>query len=215
MTVTRTIDPLIDQLTADLTPVRRHRPRDGGVVVAMAMTACLALVATLWDLRADVWALAPDAIVIIRSSALLLVGGATIVAALASARPGVGGRVQGWQWALLAAALLPAAALWGALNGTASKTDVLSSSVPWCFGISLSSAAVIGTVIAVWLRRGAVTEAARAGWMTGLSAGALGTFVYSLHCPSSNIFYAGLWYTLTVTISAVAGRLVLPRLLRW
>lgn len=215
MMTARTPDALLDSLVADLAPVRRHRPIDGGIIAGGAVMLCVALVATLWDLRADVWALSPEPIVVLRSAALLLVGVATVVAALASARPGVGGRAQGWSWALLAAALIPAAALWGAAQGGAQMDHILSSSVPWCFGISLSGATLIGGVITTWLRQGAVTEPARAAWLTGLAAGAFGTFAYSLHCPSSNIYYAGLWYSLTVGISAFAARLILPRLLRW
>jgi hypothetical protein len=208
-------DPLLDDLVADLSPVRLIRPRQGGLLVVAAVTLCATAVAALWGFRSDVVALAPANIVILRSAALLLVGTATLAAALISARPGVGGRAQGWQWAVLAAGAIPVAALWGALHGEARLTDVMSNSVPWCFAISLSSAAVIATTITAWLRRGAVTEPNRAAWLTGIAAGALGTFAYNLHCPSSTIFYTGLWYTLTVMISAVASRLILPRLLRW
>ncbi len=208
-------DPFLDGLVADLTPVRVQRPRHGGVLAIASAALCVAAVATLWGLRADVTALAPSGIVLIRSAALLLLGAATVTAALVSARPGVGGRAHGWPWALLAAATLPAAALWGALNGDARASDVISSSVPWCFGISLSGAAVIAATITAWLRRGAVTEPVRAAWLTGIAAGAFGTFAYSLHCPSTTIYYTGLWYTATVAISAVVARVVLPRLLRW
>ncbi len=209
-----TRDPLLDQLVADLAPVRVLRPSQGGALVIASSALCVAAVAGLWGLRGDIMALAPTDIVLIRSAALLLLGAAALVAALTSARPGVGQR-SGWLWALLAAATLPAAALWGAATGNAQLSDVISASVPWCFGISLSTATLIGAVITGWLRRGAVTEPVRAAWLTGVAAGAFGTFAYSLHCPSSTIYYAGLWYTAAVAISAVTARLVLPRLLRW
>jgi hypothetical protein len=208
-------DPLLDELVADLAPVRVFRPVVGAMLAGSATLICTLAVGLLWDLRDDVVAFTPASIVLLRGAALLLVGTATLAAALISARPGVGGRAQGWQWAALAAATIPAAALWGALNGEARLSDVMSDSVPWCFGISLTSAAVIAATITLWLRRGAVTEPTRAAWLTGLAAGAFGTFVYSLHCPSSTIFYTGLWYTATVCVSALAGRLCLPRLLRW
>jgi hypothetical protein len=92
---------------------------------------------------------------------------------------------------------------------------VLGDSVPWCFGISLSAATIIGGTMTLWLRRGAVTEPERAGLLTGLAAGAIGTFAYNLTCPSGSVYYAGLWYSLTVLLCGGFGRMLLPRLLRW
>lgn len=210
-----TRDPFLDSLVSDLVPVRVMRPQHGVIAVIASVVFCVLSVAAIWDFRTDVVAFAPANIVLLRAGALLLLGCATVTAALISARPGVGGRAQGWQWALIATAALPAIALWGAMSGDARMSDVMSDSVPWCFGISLGSAALIGSVMTWWLRNGAVTEPARAAWLTGIAAGAFGTFAYSLHCPSSTIYYTGLWYTMTIGISAVAARLILPRLLRW
>ncbi|MGB5724829.1 MAG: NrsF family protein [Parasphingorhabdus sp.] len=36
-----------------------------------------------------------------------------------------------------------------------------------------------------------------------------------MHCPFNSIFYVGLWYSLAVAICAIAGRLVVPHLIRW
>jgi hypothetical protein len=215
MTDTPRPDPLIDTLVADLMPVRRVSQRDGAVLTLATAALCTIIVAALFGLRADVSAFSPATIVIARSAALLLLGTAAGVAALAAARPEVGRHNSGWIWAALAAAAFPALALWGALTGDARLGHVLSDSVPWCFGISLSSAGMIGAAMTVWLRRGAVTQPERAGLLTGLAAGAFGTFAYNLTCPSGTVYYAGLWYSATVLISAVLGRLLLPRLLRW
>jgi hypothetical protein len=208
-------DPLIDSLTAVLTPVRRLRQRDGALLVVAASALCVGMVAALFGLRADVAALNPAAIVVARSAALLLLGMATTAAALTAARPGVGRHSRGWVWAALAAAAIPAMAMWGTINGEARADLVLGDSVPWCFGVSLTAAAVIGGAMTLWLRHGAVTEPERAGLLTGLAAGAIGTFAYNLTCPSGSVYYAGLWYSLTVLLSGGLGRMLLPRLLRW
>jgi hypothetical protein len=208
-------DPLIDALTADLAPVRLWSLRDGLLLILFAALLCVAVVAATFGVRADVVAFSPAAIVVARSAALLLLGIATAIAALAAARPEVGRHGGGWVWAALAAAAIPALALWGALTGEARLDQIVSDSVPWCFGISLSSALLIGTAMTLWLRRGAVTQPERAGLLTGLAAGALGTFAYNLNCPSDSVYYAGLWYSLTVLLSGGLGWLLLPRFLRW
>ena len=123
---------------------------------------------------------------------------------------------DGWRWALAAALLFPATSLALVLGGTPFPDGVLhASSAPWCLGISLASALTIGSMLTAWLRRGAVTELNRAGWLTGLAAGGLGTFVYNLGCARNSVHYVALWYGLAVGISAVAGRLLVPRALRW
>ncbi len=205
----------IDNLVADLAPVKAIRPRDGVVLVAAASIVCIMLVALLFGMRADVMSLNPAPLLLARSAALLLVGTATTAAALAACRPGVGARSTGWGWALGAAALLPIMALVGALRGEAHLAEVMTRSVLWCFGISLTSAGAIAGVMTLWLRRGAVTEPQRTAWLIGLAAGAFGTFSYNLHCPSSTLSYAGLWYPLAVLVSAGLARLIVPPLLRW
>jgi hypothetical protein len=215
MTDPRRPDPLIDSLIADLGPVSRLDMRHGALLTLAVAAFCTAIVAAIFGVRADVSALSPAAIVVARSAALLLLGAATAIAAVGAARPEVGRHSGGWLWAAFAAAAIPALALWGTLTGDARLGQVMSDSVPWCFGISLSSAALIGTAMTLWLRRGAVTEPERAGLLTGLAAGALGTFAYNLTCPSGSVYYAGLWYSLTVLVSAGLGRLLLPRFLRW
>jgi len=65
------------------------------------------------------------------------------------------------------------------------------------------------------LRRGAPVAPQRAGLLVGLAAGSLGALAYNLHCSYDSMVYTGLWYGLVVGSAAVAGRLVVPRLIRW
>jgi hypothetical protein len=208
-------DPLIDDLLADLTPVRPVRRWHGWVLIAGATLLLGLAVSLLLGMRSDLAELRPSSVVVLRSTALLLIGLATASAATAAIHPGVGQRHTSWAWALAVAALIPLASIALVLRDDVSPSEVLTRSAIWCLGVSLSGAAVIGTVLTVWLRRGAVTEPRLTGMLVGLSAGAFGTFAYNIYCPSSSIHYAALWYSLCVMISAVAGRVFLPRLLRW
>lgn len=206
----------IDALVADLAPVRRVTPRTGVLVVLGGVLLELAVTVPIFGLRPDVAAFQPREIVLLRSGALLLMGMAAAWAVIAASSPGVGTRRDGWRWAVGAGLLFPATSLLLSLGGAGFPGGVLTaSSAKWCLGISLSSALVIGALLTAWLRRGAVTEANRVGGLTGLAAGSLGTFVYSLHCPSNSVHYAALWYGLVVVIAVVAGRVFVPRFLRW
>ncbi len=207
---------LLDRLTGDLAPVRRIDPKDGWMIAAAGTAIAVAVVLVVFGLRDDVMAGHPAGIVILRAGALLLLGFAALAAVVDSARPRVGRRSStGWKWALAGAALFPAVALMVAMTEGMPMGDIMSSSVPYCFAISSMSALAIGGAVTAWLRRGAVTVLERTGWLTGLAAGAFGTFAYSLHCPSATITYIGLWYTLAIALCAVVGRLVVPRVLRW
>lgn len=208
--------PSINDLVDSLTPVRRIAPRDGLLLtLAMASAVTLAVALTV-GLRPDLLMLRPADLVLLRAGTLLLLGVATMVAVVASARPAIGAQRDGWRWALAAALLFPASSLVLMLRGEPFPVEVLTAGTArYCMGISLSGGLAVGGALTWWLRRGAVVDLRRAGWLIGLAAGAFGTFAYSLHCPSSSIHYIALWYSLAVASCALIGRLIVPRLLRW
>jgi hypothetical protein len=68
----------------------------------------------------------------------------------------------------------------------------------------------------LWALRGlAPTRLRQAGAAAGLCAGALGAAGYSLHCPEAAPAFVALWYSLGMGLTAVAGALLGPRVLRW
>lgn len=209
-------DQLIDDLVADLEPVRPVSPKLAAALVGGTTIVAVMAVALLFGLRGDVQAFSPHPIVMLRGGALLLLGSACVVAVAAAARPGVGYVAQGWTWALAAAALFPLTSLFLSLRHQQwPMADLTSQSAPWCIAISTAGGVMVGAVLTLWLRQGAPTSPARAGWLVGLAGGAFGTFSYSLHCPSDTVHYVGIWYSAAVALCAVAGRIVVPRLIRW
>lgn len=209
----------IDALVADLRPIRRFRPAHG-IGLALAATAMAVLaVAAMTGLRDDVIALTPDPMVVLRAGALLLLGVPTLAALAVSARPGTrshGGWTGGWGWAVAAAGLFPLASALTLARGEDLPAETFDPAlIRSCLTISLTSAlAVFGTIVA-WLRQGAVTNLPRAGWLVGLASGGLGTFAYSLHCPSTSLHYIAIWYGFAVIAAALFGRLAVPILIRW
>ncbi len=206
----------IEALVADLTPVRTVQSRIGVALTLAAATAASLWVGLWYGLRADIVAGAPDPLVLLRAGALLLLGLATLLAVSAAARPTVGQRHNGWVWALAAALLFPlAAAIMLAWTGKMPIEELSPTTGRYCLQITGISAIGIGGVLTAWLRTGAPTNIERSGWLVGLASGSLGALAYSLHCPMANIYYIGLWYTLAVGLAAVAGRLIVPHIIRW
>lgn len=210
----------MSSLIDDLTPVRVVQRRDSLLLIAVATFVASVVVAMIYGMRADIIAGNPHPIVIIRASLLLLLGLATTLAVAAAARPSVGKPQNGWMWALAAAAVLPFAALCKFIylyaSGQPLNLFMLDFEFgPRCLFISTLSALWIGSLMTWWLRRGAPIALNRAGWLVGIAAGSFGTFSFNVYCNSVSIFYIGLWYSLAVTICAIVGRLIVPRLIRW
>jgi hypothetical protein len=206
----------IDDFVADLSPVRPIRPMHG-MVMAVGMLLCAIVATALFaGLRDDIMAGDPHIMVVQRTLVLALLGGASLVAAVESVQPRIGARSRAWTLGLFIALLFPVSTLFTALRTqTMPMAEMTSPTALWCLGISLSSAVLIGTTLTLWARRGAVTTTNQTAWLIGLCAGAFGTMAYSLHCPSTTLAYVGIWYSIVVGISAVAGRLIIPPLLRW
>lgn len=208
--------PTIDALVEDLQPSSPLRPRQAVAGVLGVLAVAVGVVAIQYGLRPDIMAGKPHPMIMIREGTLLLLGGATLGAVLRAARPGVGQSSSEWLWALGAALLFPATALiLSVTEGRIPIQDIASRNAYYCLGISLVSGLVIGAVLTAWLRRGAPTNLAQAGWLVGLSSGSFGAFAYGLHCPSISIYYVGMWYSLAVALCALIGRAIVPRLIRW
>ncbi|MDG5488462.1 DUF1109 domain-containing protein [Sphingomonas sp. BGYR3] len=206
----------IETLVDGLTPVRRMRPGQGMMLGLMLAAAVAVIIALTSGIRADIAAMRPLPIVVLRSGTLLLLGLATLKAVTAMARPAIGGAQRGWMWMLAAALLFPLASIIGMIDeGRVPMEAVMNGAARDCLRLSLSGALAIGTAMILWLRQGAVVNPARAGWLTGLAAGAFGTLAYSLHCGENSVHYIAIWYGAAVTASAVAGRIAVPRLIRW
>jgi hypothetical protein len=209
-------DALIDALADDLRPVRHQRQSMGMTMVLIGWAVSAVLLLSSVGLRADIreGMLPPMALL-----QLFWAAGLAIIAqwfAVRMAMPGVGRDHSGWHWAALVALALPLAAL---VSLVASPTSAWDASQPHagldCLWQGLAAGAAVAAVLTLWLRQGAPTSPARAGLVTGIAAGATGVAVVALHCPVDALMHIGLWHAATILLSAVAGRLLLPQLLRW
>ncbi len=212
-------DSLIDAMVADLAPTRALRP-SSGMIAGLAATALAAgAVALLFGWRADLLAGQPSMLVVTRSGVLLLAGTALLLAVVLGALPGRRERAARQAGTLLLG-LFPLGLAAVAAQALITRTmpafgEVAALSSARCFVISLGCALLVAGAIIVWLRRAAPTEPARAAWLTGWAAGALGTFAYSLFCPSNTLVFVVTVYPAAMLLSALLARLVVPQLVRW
>lgn len=205
---------IIAKLVDDLSPAPPMRLWQSAAAVASATLAVLLAIAIGLGLRPDLLAGDPSPMFFLRSGTLFLLGAATTLAVIQMSRPAVGQMGNGWKWALCGALLFPATAIvMGLISGQFGPLDPVDGFQ--CLAFSGLSSLVIGSVIVLWLRRGAPTSLSRAGWLTGLAAGSFGAFAYAVHCPANSIYYVGLWYSLAVMNGALLGRLIVPPLIRW
>lgn len=205
----------ISAMVDELEPVKPLRTGQAVIAVLAILMGAVALIVLAKGMRTDVMHGAPDPMFLIRAGLLLLLGGGCGWAVLSMASPSVGKQGHSWKMAIAAAALFPMAALVVAMTG---RTDVAMSNMRYgmdCLGFSALGGLATAIPMVLWLRRGAPTSPERAGWLTGVAAGGLGAFAYGLHCPFNDVVYIGVWYSLAVGICALAGRLVVPRLIRW
>jgi hypothetical protein len=93
------------------------------------------------------------------------------------------------------------------------EPDFMSGVYCLIFSLIGGSATAIPMVAA--LRKGAPTSPERAGWLTGIASGGMGAFAYNFHCPYDSLVYIGFWYSAAVALCAIAGRLIVPRFIRW
>jgi hypothetical protein len=205
----------IATLVDDLTPVKPMKIWRALMLPVGVTFLAIIFVAMGAGIRPDLADGTPNPMFLLRAGVLLLLGLVCGASLLAMANPGVGRHSQGWKTALAAALLFPLAALIVALTGQTTGSAGTMETGMACLKYSLVAGVATAAPMVWWLRRGAPVAHERAGWLTGLAAGGLGAFAYNIHCPFNSVVYIGIWYSLTVGLCAVLGRLIVPRLIRW
>ena len=207
---------LIDGLVDGLTPVRpRSRWRDVMLVVLVA-AAELFLVMAFQPMRHDMMAAATQPMFWWKVGGSLCITVAGVAALIVLLTPDAAPRA-GRRWILGAAAAVLIAGLSligaGAMPMPGAMPDWREGldCVRWCFVYGLPMLAV--TVFVA--RRAAPARPRAAATAAGVASTGWGAVVFSWTCPYDNPVYITLWFGLALIAGALAGRLLLPRLLRW
>lgn len=211
----RSNQALIDSLTAELVPVRPHRSRAGYGLVAVALAATILLVALLAGLWGEALSGNGSPYFYLTNLMLLALGAAAATAAVRMASPSVGNRYDAPALGLAMLAILPAVALGTALAAGRIELMLGGATGMHCTIRGTAAALITAAALTAWLKRGAPVQPERAGLLAGVAAGALGSMAFGLSCPVDAFDHLAIWHVLPVVILGLAGRLILPRLIRW
>lgn len=215
MTMNKNRDDLIAGLTEELAPVRSFSERDGMTLVVVAAVATFLGVLAIEGLWIGAFRGEAAPFFWVTNGLLLLLGLASAGAVIAMASPGVGNRHDAPKWSFAMLGVLPLAALSSVVSHDAGIGALNDDAALHCLSASLIAAAAVGGALTMWLRRGAPVSQQAAGWFTGIAAGAIGTLLYGFSCPVDSVTHLGIWHVVPVAVAAIAGRLIVPRLIAW
>ncbi len=212
----RNTNELISGLVDDLKPAVPLRFSRGVAVAVAALVLTIGLATLGLGVRPDVASGHPHGMFILAGGIFLLLGIASMAATVAMSSPRVGSGRNGWGWAAATASLLPLTAIVIALlDGPSAWLASDPGHGVICLGFSLVLGCIVAVVLTSWLRRGAPASPERAGLLTGIASGSAGIVAFGFVCPINEIMHIGLWHGMAATISALAGWLIVPRLVRW
>jgi hypothetical protein len=210
-------DAFLNDLVADLKPVKPMKPRTGWLLLAGAVAVSASLVIGVLGMRIDLAAVLMTAPFLWKMMTFLALGLVAAAVAIRLSHPNAGqDKLAPWFVPGLAVVLLlPAVA---SLFGTGdqpliSRLDLAQAK--WCFSCIIAASLAPMACLTVWLRRGAPVRPVRAAVLIGLASGGLGAAAFALHCPHSDPLYVALWYGLSVALVVGLARVLLPRWLRW
>lgn len=209
-------DLLIDELSADLTPVRRRSLLRETVWLAALGLLEVSLFLAAGLMRKDMsqailhpfmwWKLGSLAILVLVSASTAIRSFSPII----SPRRGLG----------VIALLIGLAAVTGGVVGpggavAATVADRLSPThgLVCATCIIVLSLPMLG-ILSLLMRKGASTHAEGSALAVGLAGGSWGAFVFAFCCPVNDPLYIEVWYSVACTIVVLVARFVLPRVVR-
>lgn len=209
-------DGLINALIADLQPVRPLRRAEGSALVLVAVVLTGLIELAINGLADNVRDGTVSPMFLLANGLLLLLGIAASASTIAMASPRVGNRHDGPGWAMAMAGVFPVATVILLAVHHADWPHLLDVAQGWhCFVEATLTSLLIAGALLFWLRRGAPVSPRTAGLHLGVGAAALGTAVFGMSCPVDSIYHLGIWHALPLALGALAGRFLVPTLLRW
>jgi|AGFT01.1.fsa_nt_gi Uncharacterized protein conserved in bacteria len=210
-------DELIRLLSSGVTPVKQ-----GTVlrrfVAALAITAggAVILMLMVFGLRPDLHIIMKSPIFWCKVAFPLLIASGAWVSTMKLSQPIVNTGVSGWPF-ILPLALLWIVGIWWWQDTPSGEHLTLVYGESWrtCpFNILLLSLPGLAVMLRT-MRAQAPAHLRLAGASSGLLAGSVATVIYCFHCPEMSPVFWGIWYVLGMTLPALAGAILGPRLLRW
>jgi len=214
-------EELIAALTEQAAPVHRVMPHQGALLIAFATLVAALVSIMIFDFWTGMITGQASGFFWITNGLLLVAGVASTLTLVASALPRVGAKSSGAWWSAAMLAVVPVAALIMLASVEAThdhSATAFADPTLWyweCAAYGMVAGLLVAIAAVLFLRRGAPVALERTGWLTGLAAGSLGSVAYGVTCPLDSIAHVGIVHIAPAAISAVLGRLVVPRLIRW
>lgn len=211
------LEALIDELAADLEPVRPRRLWADLLVLAVIAALELALLFALGIAHLDLERIATQPSMGWRLVSLGVISLLSGYLAVRSFDPAYSPK-HALRWLALIVALCLAYGL--ITSGPPAGTDNLLQRLDWRSGIQCAVQIVVLSLpplaaLAVLCRRGAPTDLRRTPLLSGVAAAAWGAFVFVFACPFNDPLYILVWYGIACGIVTFSARLMMPRLARW
>ncbi len=198
-------DTLIDALVVDASGRMQPRGWLVGLPFAVVALEAAALVVT-GQLRPDLWAGTPSAVVGWRIAATALVA---VVAGWLALRLRSPVRTPR-DWPILLAAVAVLLAGWLIDAAHPSSLPLLARLRPakglHCIAVVTAGAFPVMAAFVLLLRRGATVRPRAAATAAGMASAASGALVWALACPIDDPLYVVLWYALASALIVVASR---------
>jgi len=213
-------DDLIAALTQDVTPVEPVRPNQGLALIAFATVAAGIACVVIFGFWTGMINGQASPYFWISNLLLAIVGASSAAALVSTVNPRVGAQNSAPAWSTAMLAVLPVAAFIALMSVEAGHDHGMSLSDPglryWeCAAYGLGASSLIAVASILFLRRGAPVSLDRAGWLIGLTSGALGALAYNLTCPLDSLLHTGVWHVAPVFVAGVFWRYAAPPLIRW
>jgi hypothetical protein len=206
---------LIAALTEDMEPVRQIKPVHGAALVGAATLVASLLSIAYFGFWTGMVSGEASGYFWIANGSLAVLGAASTAGLVASALPRVGASGNSTIWGAAMIGVLPVAGLLSFLSTIITRRP---ETVMWyweCAAYGTIAGLLVMAAAVMFLRRGAPVSIERAGWATGIAAGSLGSLAYGITCPLDTVTHVGIVHIAPVAIAAIAGRLIVPPLIRW
>jgi hypothetical protein len=209
-------DSLIQDLSANLVPVRRRRMlRETGLVLALGAIE-LALFPGLGMMRPDMGHMAASPYLMWRLGSLAVLAGIACTVAIRSFSPTARPR-QGLMLACALAVIAMIGGMFVAPTGVTGHT-VLERLDPArgviCAGSIFVLSLPVVVMLGVLMRNAAPTQPKLSAIASGIAAGTVGALVFAFCCPFNDPLYIVVWYSIGCAAVAGAARWCLPRRFR-
>jgi len=201
-------DRTVDQLAADLQPVRRVWPIRGRVAIWAVCALALVIGSTLATPRPDLAAYLARPMARVEMALLMAVLVGCGALALRGAVPGSPPTARAWGFAGLGVAIVAGLGLVGPVDQSISLEQFIARGLP-CATMTLVLAGLAASAPLLMVGRGFPLTPAATGALAGLAGAVTAVLAMRLHCPLDEVSHQLVFHAFALLPVALIGALVM------